>query len=385
MVHLEGAATIGDGPHANSVDVSLDLAQGRCLISENSASTIGGFFGLSLAKKNKVFLENVRLRIGGGEFFAEELGPFYLSSSTQAEPTEDKDISSSGLAIALGITPNVIGVDEIELRPFSSKLDFQVMKPDMGDDSEILFHCDSRVKFDCSIELDGREVRVHTFCPGTVLSKYVRCFSSSLDLSRYTNELRIAVSLFLRRRAFLHFVRTQSRVSLNLSPPDQTISYGVLVNNPRHYEEVLERLTAASLRQRNHFLIEAFSNPGTLEVRLLNAFVHLETVDGGKTLSGNRVASALKIKRENADALIIMRNVMIHDGLGVRDALVETRRRLKAKPGGKTEAEVIEQAFQTSSPHGNFYAAVMDAFSQHLARETGFTCDWTNRRVALTL
>ncbi|WP_370209697.1 hypothetical protein [Alloalcanivorax venustensis] len=385
MVHLEGSATIGDGPQANSVDVSLDLAQGRCLISENSANTTGEFLGLSLATKDNVFLENVRLKIGDSEFFSEELGPFYVSSTTQAEPTEDKDISSSGVAIALEISPNVIGIDEIELKPFSSKLDFQVIKPGMDDDSEILFHCEPRITFDCSIEVDGRGVRLHTFRPGTVLSKYVRCSSASLDLSRYTNELRIAVSLFLRRRAFLHFVRTQSRVSLNLSPPDQAISYGVLVHNPRNYEQVLEKLTAASLHQRNHFLIEAFSNPGTVEVRLLNAFVHLETVDGGRTLSGNRVASALKVKRENADALIYMRNVMIHDGLGVRDALAETRRRLKAKPGGTTESEVIEQAFQTRSPHGNFYAAVMDAFSKHLAREAGFMCDWTKRKVALSL
>ncbi len=57
MMHLEGAATIGDSTHANSVDVSLNLAQGRCLISENSANTTGRFLGLSLATKDKVFLE----------------------------------------------------------------------------------------------------------------------------------------------------------------------------------------------------------------------------------------------------------------------------------------------------------------------------------------
>ena len=261
MMHLEGAATIENGPQVSSVDVSLDLAQGRCLISENGTSSTGGLLGLFLATIDKVFLGNVRLRAGDSEFLAETLGPFFLSSSTQAEPSEDKDVSGSGLAIALGINPNVVGVNEVELRPFSSKLDFQVIGYGMTNDSEIFFYCDPRANFDCTVEIDGEEVRVHTFHAGTVLSKYVRCFSSSLDLSRYTRELRIAVSLFLRRRAFLHFVRVQSRVSLNLSPPDQAISYGVLVHNPRHYEEVLGRLAAASSRLKWHFLIEAFSNP----------------------------------------------------------------------------------------------------------------------------
>ncbi|MDF0750169.1 hypothetical protein NLU14_07980 [Marinobacter sp. 71-i] len=385
MIQIEGEATISDGRQVISVGVSFDLVQGRCLISENNAGTSERLLGFSLATKDEVFIENVHLEVGDSELFTEELGPFFLSSSNQAEPTEDRGISESGLASVLGIDSHAVGVDEVELRPFSSRLDFQVVKPRMDDGSEILLHCDPRVKFDCSIELDGEKVRVHTFRCGTVLSKYVRCFSSSLDLSRYTNQLRTAVSLFLRRRAFLHFVRTQSTVSLNLTQPDQAISYGVLVDSPHHYEEILGRLAAASLRPRKHFLIEAFSNPGTIEVRILNAFVHLELVDGGKTLSANRLASVLNIQRESADALVYMRNVMIHDGLSVRDALVETRRRFKTRRGGKTEAEVIEKAFQSESPHGNFYAALMDAFSGQLVREIGFSSDWVKRKTALSL
>lgn len=385
MLMLKGEANIDAGDMMISVAVSLDLVQGRCLISEKDSGTSAGPLEFILFVKDEVFLENVSLHVGDSEIFAKELGPFFLSSSTQAETTEDRGISVSGLASALGIASDALGINEIELKPFNSKLDFQVIKPGMDDGSEILFHCDPKVKFDCSIVLDGEKVRLHTFRDGTALSKYVRCFSSNLDLSRYTNELRTAVSLFLRRRAFLHFFRTQSTLSLNLTQPDQAISYGVLMHSPRHYGDVLEKLATASLSPRKYFLIEAFSNPGTLEVRLLNAFVHLELVDGGKTLSGNHVASVLKIRRENADALVYMRNIVIHEGLGVVDALAETRRRLKARGGGKTKVEVIEKAFETRSPHGNFYAALMDSFSEHLAREIGFPCDWIKRKVALSL
>ena len=227
---LEGVATIVDDSRAVSVDVFLDLVQGRCIIYENSASSFEGFLGFFLATKDHFFLEKVSLRTGDSKFLSEKLGPFFLSSITQAEPVEDKDISSSSLAIALGVNPNVVGVDEVEIKPFNSRIEFQVVNSGIDDGSEILFYCDPRVKFDCSIELNGKKVRVHTFRPGTVLSKYVRCYSSSLDISKYANELRMAVSLFLRRRAFIHFVRSQSKVSLNLSLPDQAISYLSLIH-----------------------------------------------------------------------------------------------------------------------------------------------------------
>lgn len=159
----------------------------------------------------------------------------------------------------------------------------------------------------------------------------------------------------------------------------------MLVKKPRGYKETLEKLLSHSSHRQKYFLIEAFSNPGTLEVRLLNAFVHLEIIDGGKTLSSNRVSSVLGISRENADALVGIRNIMIHNGLGVRDALEECRRRFQARKGGKKKVEVLENAFKTNSPHGNFYAALMDALSRYVAKEVGISLDWIQRQVALTL
>lgn len=58
MIIFEGAATIDSGPQANYVNVSLDVLQGRCLISEKSASTTGGGLGLYLATKDSARTSN---------------------------------------------------------------------------------------------------------------------------------------------------------------------------------------------------------------------------------------------------------------------------------------------------------------------------------------
>lgn len=194
----------------------------------------------------------------------------------------------------------------------------------------------------------------------------------------------MAISLFLRQRAFIHFVRDHKDVSINLAVPDQAISYGFLVKDPRRYKEVMEKLVFYSSNRQRYFLIEAFSNPGTLEVWLLNAFVHLEIIDSGRALSANHVSAVLGISRDNADALVCLRNLMIHDGLGVPEALKECRRRIRARGGGKGVARVLEDAFKTDSPHGNLYSALMDKLSAHLAKEAGIPTEWVGRKVALS-
>lgn len=164
-MELEGVATIGDGYRSHPVDVFFDVADGRCLIA-GKGSVDGTLLGISLATKDDIYLENVRLQAGSSKFLAENLGPFFLLSRNQAIPTADDGISSSGLATALEINPRNDGVDEIELRPFSSKLELQIGKPSMDKGSEIFFHCDPRVRLECTVELGGEPVQVHSFRRG---------------------------------------------------------------------------------------------------------------------------------------------------------------------------------------------------------------------------
>jgi len=385
MRSLKGEALISVDEKEFPVSVSFDLDCGRCAVSEDGRGHKDGSLGMLIALGKVIFLRNVVIKSSEGSLCSEELGPFQFYSSTHAEAAEDNGIASSGIATALGVKPLSAKVNEVILRPLHSRVTFDGKDLKLGNESEILFHCEPRREIDCTISLNEGEVRVHSFRSGSPFSEYVRCVSSSLKLSEYIDDLRIALSLFLRRKAFLHSVRDQHEISINLAPPDQAISYGILVKDPRRYKETLEKLLSHSSHRRKYFLIEAFSNPGTVEVRLLNAFVHLEIIDGGKALSPNRVSSVLGISRENADALVGMRNIMIHDGLGVRDALEECRRRLQTRKGGKKTAEVLENSFKTNSPHGNFYAALMDALSRHLAKEVGVSSEWVQRKVALSL
>lgn len=384
MIILQGSAIMAEGNQAYNVFVSFDLESGRCFIFKKDEELQDDFIKLFLSTKNNIFLRDVIIKHESHNFLAKELGPFQLYSFSQAMGSEDRGITTSSLANILGIESHSKDVYEIELKPLSSKIMFQIDGVVLDKGSEILFHCDPRRKFDFSINLDGKAVRLHTFEYGTLLNKYVRCVSSNLDLTKYLDKLRVALSLFLRRKAFLHLMRNHLEISINLAPIDQAKSYGFLISDPAQYGQFFEKLLIHSLRPRKHFLIEAFSNPGTLEVRLLNAFVHLEILDGGKTLSPNHVASILNISRENADALVEMRNIMIHNGLGVKEALEKTRLLLKNRPGGKKTADVIEKVFETNSPEGYFYAALMDIFSKNLVSELGFSGELVRQMVDLS-
>lgn len=383
MMQLKGTATISEDNKIFKVYVSFDLETGRCLISEQDAELSDGFFSFWLATKNTILLRDIVIKHRNHNFIAKELGPFQLYSINQAVYSEDNGIRNSHLAAFLGIEAYSKEIDEIELKPLHSRILFQIEGAVLDKGSEILFYCDPRRSFDFSINLDGEEVRIHTFKYGTLLNKYVRCVSQKIDLTKYLDNLQVALSLFLRRKAFVHFIRNHSEISINLIPPNQVLSYGPLISNPSLYKQIFQKLVTNPLRQRKHFLIEAFSNPGTIDIRLLNAFVHLEILDGGKTLSPDRVASVLKISRENADALVKMRNILIHNGLGVKEALEKTRLDLKSRQGGKKTAAVIEKVFESNSPQGYFYAALMDIFSKQLVRELGISEDAVQSRVPL--
>jgi len=382
MMQLKGTATISEGNKTYEVSVLFDLENGRCLISKKNAEASNSSFAFLLATGH-ILLQDIVITHGNHNLIAKELGPFQLYSYNQAVRSEDNSIANSSLAVILGIESDSKEVNEIELKPLSSKILFQSDKTDLDKGSEILFHCDPRRTFDFSINLDGEEVRIHTFEYGTLLNKYVRCVSSKINLTKYLDNLQVALSLFLRRKAFVHFIRNHSEISINLIPPNQVLSYGPLISNPSLYKQIFQKLVTNPLRPRKHFLIEAFSNPGTIDIRLLNAFVHLEILDGGKTLSPDRVASVLKISRENADALVKMRNILIHNGLGVKEALEKTRLDLKSRQGGKKTAAVIEKVFESNSPQGYFYAALMDIFSKQLVRELGISEDAVQSRVPL--
>ncbi len=375
---------MAEGNQAFNVLVSFDLENGRCFIFEKDEDLQNGFIGFFFATKNNIFLQDVIIKHESHNFLAKELGPFQLYSLHQAMGSEDKGITNSSLANILGIESHSKDVYEIELKPLSSKIMFQIDGVVLDEGSEILFHCEPRREFDFSINLDGEEMRIHTFGYGTLLNKYVRCVSSKIDLTKYLDNLQVALSLFLRRKSFVHFIRSHSEISINLTPPNQAISYGLLAADPAIYKKVFQKLVTNPLQPSKHFLIEAFSNIGTLNVRLLNAFVYLEILDGGKTLSRNRVASILNISRENADALVEMRNIMIHNGLGVKEALEKTRLLLKNRQGGKKTADVIEKVFETNSPEGYFYAALMDVFSKNLVSELGFSGELVRQMVDLS-
>jgi hypothetical protein len=368
------------------VNVFLDLQRGCCVLFERDTDQAPVQLKMMLAFAKQIFLKDVEITSSQGTLQAEKIGPFFFSShrDIQFGGNENKTIPSSTLATLLDIESDATEPDELIITPRLSELRFELRGSLQQDDSEGLFHCEPRQGFDFTIKLGNGDVRVHTFDSERPLFQYIRCVSSNLTLSEYTTELRIAISLFLRRRSFFPFIRDGKSIRIHLATPDNALSYGFLIWNPTKYPEALQKLAAYAPHRQLYFLIEAFSNPGVLEVRLLNAFVHLEIIDRSRTLSANQLAAVLGISNPNAEAIVRLRNEMIHHGLDLKHALEECRRRTASIKGHQLKAQILDDVFKTDSPYGNFYAALMDCLSIHLAKEAQIPVDWVARKVALS-
>jgi hypothetical protein len=111
---------------------------------------------------------------------------------------------------------------------------------------------------------------------------------------------------------------------------------------------------------------------------------HLEILDGGRTLSPNQLAEVFGITRESADAIVQFRNswFMMDWTLGRRLRKPEAVSHRKME--GNYKLGYSSKRFQSASPHGEFYGALMDLFSTYLASQAGIPPGWINRRVALS-
>lgn len=113
--------------------------------------------------------------------------------------------------------------------------------------------------------------------------------------------------------------------------------------------------------------MEGFSNPGTLEVRLLNAFVYLEMIDGKGTLDKGQLSTMFGISSANAEAIVRMRNTLLHQGPSLPAAIRIVRDEMRKY----NSASIMEGLEQLQSPHGEFYSALMDLLSQHMLHLVG--------------
>lgn len=380
---LTGTASVSDGRDQQPVDVVFDLARGRCSVtpSSNNGSADGLYW-----QSDKVHLLDVDVRPPGRgrRFRAEKLGPFMMIRAVEAQADRDSNIADSAIAQALGIDSATGPLKEIHLSLLDSRMDFGINELDGNEGTELLYRCLPPRGFDIEVDVAGSHVRIHTFKAGSALAEYVRCETDSAVSHEQQERLRVALSLFFRRRAFWHVGRHGKKVRMNLTAPDQALSYGALAKNPKRFKETIQRLFDIASARNWYFLVEAFSNPGTLEVRMLNAMGHLEVVTGSYQLSWQTLANHFGVNRCSAEVIKEFRNRLIHDGRGMKHAMQRARDNLAQKATGAAYTNVLDQAFQTESPHHHFYCALMDLFSINLSDGAEIPRNWIKRQTALS-
>lgn len=370
---LKGKATIISNEKKILVDILLDFQVGGCFLSERNQEQNSDFLTLTLFLSEEIYLHSVQVTSNIGILQAEILGPFFFHSRIENDGF-DKSFLDSSLFSTQEVPP-VEG--KILIKPKHSKLCLKLSDQPRTDYSEIFFDCEPDTKIECNIKLDDVDVEISTIKSGLHLYDYIRCASKN-DLSHHLEQLHRGLSFFTRRRTFHFFIRTKETVQINLSNPGNKLSYGAIlrIEKESNSSNVLEALVSCFNDHNPFFLVEAYSNPGTIEVRCLNALVYLEIIDGSKKLSANQLASALNISRENADALVKFRNFMVHQGLSIQEALTAVQKEISERRGGKKTARIIEEVMLSDCPSGKFYLALMDLLSAYVFSKAGVPVEW---------
>jgi len=132
------------------------------------------------------------------------------------------------------------------------------------------------------------------------------------------------------------------RLIAQLKPPTVTLNYSwgtakaygeVVISEkdlPSSFQLVLNYLTKCDEKTRRKrfyeitHIVEGFQQKIFVEHRLTNLLKALESFDGTKTLSANRLAGLLGTKKGDARFLCGIRNCLVHKGMSLAEAAQET-------------------------------------------------------------
>lgn len=162
-----------------------------------------------------------------------------------------------------------------------------------------------------------------------------RSNDSDREMLRYTSSL---VSL------------TSETIITILNPP--TISLNFYWSPPKGYTEklvpenklavvwqqIIDALSAGSSQILGHryneisFLVAGFNQNLLLEDRLTNLYKALESFDGTKTLSPNRLSEIFDVTKDDAKFICELRNGLIHKGMTIHEAAIYARDKLVSIP-----------------------------------------------------
>lgn len=345
----------------------LDTEQDAVVLEVGEGAAIRPDLVKLMLSGANVELNDVVLETPAGNWTAAKLGPFMPDFSNEDARQSPGTTSLLGKAM---FPPLPLAINRLRLTPYSSRLVFGAET--QTHTSEIWFACPHRHPVLLTLDAPG-EVNIGSVGGEDGLFRYIVVNSEDIDVAEVLTPLTLTLSLLMRRRASHLAIQHGGKVEINLASPSRTNSMGSLVKRrflPKAAQPLFDYLRSEMpdvSEAAAHFLIEGLSNPGTLEVRLLNAFVYLEVIDGTDTLDKVRLAKRLGISVENAEAIKHVRNAMSHKGLGI----VEAIRSCRKKMGTRAASSILGDLESLSSPHGEFYSALMDLLSQHLLHLIG--------------
>ena len=152
--------------------------------------------------------------------------------------------------------------------------------------------------------------------------------------------LRNTTSLVALTRESMIAILTPRSITLNYYwSPSKGYREPLLSSSdlPAVYQTIASHLEACSEKARRerfneiHYIVSGFNQSLLLEDRLTNLLKALESFDGTRTLSQNRVSDLLGLERGDADFVCQLRNGLIHKAMSIRDAALAAHHNLTSR------------------------------------------------------
>jgi len=243
-------------------------------------------------------------------------------------------IYDSNLCRALDLRGKEEGITKVILIPRRSKITFDFEYSNSKTSQYELFYSHNRINLGppISVELDSTPIRIAGDKNGLNLQ-------SQISLSQLEERFRICWSILQGGPLNLRAMLDGKKLTLNLSSDKSIAALGPLYAGEKNLLPMLKVFNLffqkmkfdefSHWRRASYFYLEGIGKTTPLEIRTINLLIFLEIIDESRTLDKNTLANQLQIGTDEADILCRARNLLIHQGENLAEALIKAEAELK--------------------------------------------------------
>lgn len=324
-------------------------------------------------------LKNVKVESSAGTLSANDLGNVhlnYLSSFNENGPLLITQLAHKpGKRHTLTLEAGYLTLSRSILT-----FDFEPSEPLTGYQFMFIGAAKNIKAFRTSLALGNQLIRIQSY--GNThpsLAGIIVVDAKDKISSEHQETLRLTLELYLRQKVSFLAELCENKAHLNLVD-HSTVSFSALNTNASssliHIKAFIEKNPQSRTYLR--FLTEMAGNSGTIDDRLLNGFVALETLFEGKKLQDDKISRRLGISRITAKFIVELRNTFFHDGRSIKDTLDFLLEQKLNHPQAPI-IPLLQALVQREDASWIVYSSFADLMYTHFAELVGLDTDTIRR------